>query len=59
MRYRWDRLFEYCYRPKGVDTIGDKARAQYGCAGRLLYTTHRLHSTLGYRSPAGYEKATT
>jgi transposase InsO family protein len=24
-----------------------------------FYNTHRLHSTLGYRSPADYEKATT
>ncbi|WP_045739179.1 hypothetical protein [Xanthomonas sp. MUS 060] len=45
------------YRLLGVSRSGVYAAAS--AARVLAYNTHRLHSTLGYRSPADYEKATT
>lgn len=53
LNLKMERVWQRSYANQG-EAIGDITQYIVG-----FYNTHRLHSTLGYRSPADFEKATT
>ena len=53
LNLKMERVWQRSYANPG-EAIGDITQYIVG-----FYNTHRLHSTLGYRSPADFENATT